>query len=254
MHSKVHPSYFTSVGIQVPPSKKPLRARILPVLTRVKEEKKETLMHSRNQTPPNLPLCFKITGPIEATETEWTQDSARANLIQCLELELEENILRYKWSIREHLHLEWSWQEEKSRGGMDCTILAHIEIGTSALSTQNKRHLHWKVLDPAQEMNNDIEFATPTHNLLRKTDTGNTVRQAHRNSSVSLLASPQAARKKRYTKLDLALMIASRQNTIASMFTGREAENRNLEPSLSDNNRTSGSIGPPAARNKLTYD
>ncbi len=211
-------------------------------------------MHSRNQTPSNLPLCFRIIGPTEVAEKEWTQDSARADLIQRLELELEENILRYKWSIREHLHLEWSWQKQKSRGGMDCTILVHIETGTSALSTRNKRHLHWKVLDPAQEMNNDIEFATPAHNLLRKTDTGNTARQAHMNSSASLLASPQAARKKRFTKLDLTLMIASKQNTNATTPIGKEAENKNSEPSLSDNNRTLGSIGPPVARNKLTYD
>ncbi len=122
------------------------------------------------------------------------------------------------------------------------------------MSTQNKRHLHWKVLDPTQEMNNDIEFATPAHNLLRKTNTRNIVRQAHRNSSASLLASPQAARKKRFTKLDLALMIASRQNTNATTPIGKEAENRNSEPSLNNNNRTPGSIGPSAARNKLTYD
>jgi hypothetical protein len=103
-------------------------------------------------------------------------------------------------------------------------------------------------------MNNDIKFATPAHNLLRKTDTGNTVRQAHRNSSTSLLASPQAARKKRFTKLDLALMITSRQNTNATTPTGKEAENKNSEPSLNDNNRILGSIGLPAAQNKLTYD
>jgi hypothetical protein len=103
-------------------------------------------------------------------------------------------------------------------------------------------------------MNNDIEFATPAHNLLRKTNTRNIVRQAHRNSSASLLASPQAARKKQFTKLDLALMIASRQNTNATMPIGKEAENRNSEPSLSNNNRTPGSISPLVARNKLTYD
>jgi hypothetical protein len=103
-------------------------------------------------------------------------------------------------------------------------------------------------------MNNDIEFATSAHNLLRKIDTGNTVRQAHRNSFASLFASPQATRKKRFTKLDLALMIASRQNTNATTPIGKEAENRNSEPSFNDNNRTPGSIGPPAARNKLTYD
>ncbi len=62
------------------------------------------------------------------------------------------------------------------------------------------------------------------------------------------------ARKKGFTKLNLALMITSRQNTNATTPTGKEAENRNLEPSLNDNNRTPGSIGPPAARNELTYD
>jgi hypothetical protein len=226
LHSEVHPSSFASLGIQVPPNKEPLRARIWPVLTKIKKGKKETLVHCRNQSLPNLPLSFKISGPTEAAKTEWTQETARADLIQRLELELEENILRFKWCIKEQLHLEWSWQEEKSRGGMDCTILVHMDTGTSTLSTQNKWHLHWKALDPAQEMNNDIEFATPAHNLLRKTDTGNSARQAHRNNSASLLASPQAARKKRFTKLDLALLTA----------------------------RLPGSIGPSAARNKLTYD
>jgi hypothetical protein len=38
MHSEVNPSYFTALSIQVPPSKEPeLKARIWPVLTRVKE-------------------------------------------------------------------------------------------------------------------------------------------------------------------------------------------------------------------------
>jgi hypothetical protein len=120
--------------------------------------------------------------------------------------------------------LELARREEKR--GMDCTILVHIETGTSALSTQNKRHLHWKALDPEQELNNDIDFVTSAHNLLRKTDIGNSVRQTHRNNVASLLASPQAARKKNFTKLDLALMLA----------------------------RTPGSIGPSAARNCLNYE
>jgi hypothetical protein len=59
---------------------------------------------------------------------------------------------------------------------MDCTILAHIKTETNALSTKSKRHLHWKFLDPAQEMNNDIDFVIPAHNLLRKTDSRNSVR------------------------------------------------------------------------------
>ncbi len=67
MHSKVHPSYFTSLGIPVPPNKEPLRARVWLVLSRVKDSKKETLVHST----------------------------------QRLELKLEENILRYKWNIKD---------------------------------------------------------------------------------------------------------------------------------------------------------
>ncbi|CAM6055883.1 unnamed protein product [Sphagnum tenellum] len=180
--------------------------------------------------PPPLKGSWKSAPRKVPGAQSWRQTTAntakRADFIQRLELELEENILRFKWCIKDQPHLEWSWQEEKNRGGMDCTIVVHIDTGTSALSTQNKRHLHWKVLDPTQEMNNDMEFSTSAHNLLRKTDTGNSTSQAHRNKSASLLASPQAARKKRFTKLDLALMTA----------------------------RLLGSIGPPAARNKLTYD
>jgi hypothetical protein len=136
MHSEVHPSFFTSLGIPVPPNKEPLRARVWPVLTREKNLKKETLVHSRNQVLPNLPFCFRITGLAEVGETKWNQNSAWADLTQRLELELEENILRYKMCIKDQPQLEWSWQEERSRGGMDCTILVHINTGTSALSTE----------------------------------------------------------------------------------------------------------------------
>jgi hypothetical protein len=58
-------------------------------------------------------------------------------------------------------------------------------------------------------MNNEIEFITPAHNLLKKTDTGNRVHQAHRNRSANFFASPQAVRKKHFTKLDFALLMAS---------------------------------------------
>jgi hypothetical protein len=101
MHSEVHPSFFISLGIPVLPSKEPLRARVWPVLTREKNLKKETLVHSRNQALPNLPSYIRITGPVEAAETKWTQNSAWADLTQQLELELEENILRYKMCIKD---------------------------------------------------------------------------------------------------------------------------------------------------------
>ncbi len=86
---------------------------------------------------------------------------------------------------------------------MECTILAYIDTGSSALSVQNKRHLHLKVLEHTPSMNNEVEFAASTHNLLRKTDVESTTRQAHKNCMASILASPQAARKKWFTKVDL---------------------------------------------------
>jgi hypothetical protein len=138
MHSEVHPSYLTSLGIPTPPNKEPFRVRVGPILVRMKNSHKETLVHSKNQAPPNLPLCIRITSPPKTTEIEWTHSTAWADLTQRLKLELEEKILRYKWTIKDQPQLEWRWQEEISRGGTECTILAHIDIGKSALSTQNK--------------------------------------------------------------------------------------------------------------------
>jgi len=59
---------------------------------------------------------------------------------------------------------------------MECTILAYIDTGSSAMSVQNKRHLQWKVLDHIPSMNNEVEFATPAHNLLRKYDVETLIR------------------------------------------------------------------------------
>ncbi len=72
-HSEVHTSYFSSLGIDSPSNGEPFRVRIWPVLTRDKNSIKETLVYSKNQARPSLPLSLRITGP---TEAEWTQDSA----------------------------------------------------------------------------------------------------------------------------------------------------------------------------------
>jgi hypothetical protein len=85
-----------------------------------------------------------------------------------LEAELEEKVFRYKMAVKGNLHLEWSWQPEPGRGGMECTILAHIRTGSSALSVQNKRHLHWKEIGTISAMNNDMGGAVAAHNLLLK--------------------------------------------------------------------------------------
>ncbi len=164
------------------------------------------LVHVRNQTPPDLPLGIRVTSP---PEERWTQTSAREDLVLRLEAELEEKILRYKLAVKDNLHLEWCWQVEPGRGGMECTILAHIWIGSSALSVQNKRHIHWKEIETISVMNNDAGVAMATHNLLLKRDPSSTDHHAYKHKMVSILASPQVARKKRFIKLKLGNIEAS---------------------------------------------
>jgi hypothetical protein len=126
-----------------------------------------------------------------------------------LEAELEEKVLKYKMAVKGNLHLEWSWQAEPGRGGMECTILAHIRTGSSALNVQNKRHLHWKEIGTISAMNNDTGGAVAAHNLLLKRDPSNTEHFEHKQKMASILASPQAARKKRFVKLELGSLEAS---------------------------------------------
>jgi hypothetical protein len=86
---------------------------------------------------------------------------------------------------------------------MECTILAHIRTGSSTISVQNKRHLHWKETGTITIMNDDTGGALAAHNLLLKRDHQSTEHPAHKQEMASILASPQNARKKRFTKLDL---------------------------------------------------
>jgi hypothetical protein len=195
----LHISYFESLEIPTPASQDSGKARIWPVLSRNKEERNQILVYTRNQAPPNLPLSIRVIGP---PGERWTQDSARKDLILWLEAELEEKVLRYKLAIKDNLHLEWCWNAEPGRGGMECTILAHIHTGSSALSVQNKRHLHWKEAESISVMNNDMGGAVVAHNLLLKKDLACSDHLAHKQRMASILASPQAARKKRFVKLD----------------------------------------------------
>ncbi|CAK9274809.1 unnamed protein product [Sphagnum jensenii] len=199
-HLELHHSYFESLGISVPEGQDFCKARIWPVLSREKDEKEQILVHARNQTPPDLPLSIRVTSP---PEERWTHTSAQEDLILRLEAELEEKVLRYKLAVRGNLHLEWNWQAEPGRGGMECTILAHIRTGSSALSVQNKRHLHWKEIGSISAMNNDTGAAVVAHNLLLKRDPSNAEHLVHKQKMASILASPQAARKKRFVKLEL---------------------------------------------------
>jgi hypothetical protein len=169
-------------------------------------------------------------------------------------MELEEKVLRYKLTLKDRPKLEWSWQEVKSRGGVECTILAHIDTGVSALSIQNKRHLHWKVLELIPGMNNDVEFAAPAHNLLMKVKTESLTRQESKNRAASIQASPQAAHKKRFTKLDILTMVSMRSDDTALTHDEIIRQDDDEEVPPCDTTRTSKSINHPTAQNRLSYD
>ncbi|CAM6044951.1 unnamed protein product, partial [Sphagnum compactum] len=180
-----------------------------------------------------------------SSEVEWTHDSALADLTQHLVTELEKKVLRYKLALKDRLHLEWSWQEELNRGGMECTILAHINTGTSALSIQNKRHLHWRALESIPVMNNEVEFLASTHSLLLKTGSESSDRQAHKNRIASIQASPQAARKKRYTKLDLATIDPPRTVSVTRPLNAQEAKVEGQDNPNQDPHKALGSVHQP---------
>jgi hypothetical protein len=140
-------------------------------------------VHSKSQEKPSLPASIRITGPAEA---KWTYESAWADLTQRLEMELEEKILRYKLSLKDRPKLEWNWQEVPNRGGVECTILAHIDTGSSALSIQNKRNLRWKAMELIPGMNNETKFAAPAHSLLMKADLMNLSRLESKNRAANM--------------------------------------------------------------------
>jgi hypothetical protein len=104
-----------------------------------KNAKKEILIYARNNAPPGLPFNIRITG---SPKEEWTHTTALADITQSIESELEDKVLKYNLNLKDRLSFEWSWQEDQSRGGWECTILTHISTDSSAISVQNKRHLH----------------------------------------------------------------------------------------------------------------
>ncbi len=165
---------------------------------REKDERKQILVHVKNQSLPDLPLSIRITGP---PEERWSQSSAQKDLILRIEVELDKKVLRYKLAIKDNIHLEWCWQVEPGKGGMECTILAHIWTGP-AFSIQNKRHLHWKDIEAILDMNNEVGAAVMAHSLLLKRDPPSTNHHTYKQKVASKLASSQAARKKRFVRLE----------------------------------------------------
>ncbi len=62
------------------------------------------MVHTRNQTPRDLPFIIRVTGP---PEERWTQVSVQEDVVLRLEAELEEKVFRYKMAVKGNLHLEW---------------------------------------------------------------------------------------------------------------------------------------------------
>jgi hypothetical protein len=106
MHSDVHCSYFTSLGISSPSGQEHARTRIWPVLSREKNTQKELLIYAKNNALPGLPLNIRITG---SSEEEWTHAFALEDITWSIESELEDKILRYNLNLKDYLSLEWSW-------------------------------------------------------------------------------------------------------------------------------------------------
>ncbi|CAM6030543.1 unnamed protein product [Sphagnum balticum] len=213
------------------------------------------LMHSKSHTLSSLPLTIRYSGPADVPEAEWTTNAAWADLIHRVEVELEKQILRFKLTISERPQLEWSWQEELSRGGMECTILIYIHTGVTGVSVQKRKYLHWIALEQTPNLNNEVAFAASAHNLLVRSGAEDTTRQALRNKSASIRASPQAARKKRFTKLDMIyqVLINLKISNLGPAQGERKEECQEGELVDSDTTKPSGSISQPVARNRLTY-
>jgi hypothetical protein len=137
--SEVHNSLFTSLGIPPPPGQEHARARVWPVLSRERDNHKEILVNVKSNDSSNLPLHIRC---MSTSEEEWTPASALEDLTRNVETELEEKILRFNLSLKGRLALEWSWQEDRAKGGWECTILAHISTGLSGISAQKRKNLH----------------------------------------------------------------------------------------------------------------
>jgi len=98
-------------------------------------------------------------------------------------------------------------------------------------------------------MNNEIEFVAPTHNLLLKKGVEGEEGQVHKNKAASRQTSPQGARKKHFTPLDLG---RSQTPNVAIHNTTTITNSQDLEWERNeDNSRRSllpqGSIGTQAA-------
>ncbi|CAK9198443.1 unnamed protein product [Sphagnum troendelagicum] len=87
--------------------------------------------------------------------------------------------------------------------------------------------------------------------LLMKIEAVHSEHEENKNRSPSIQAPPQAARKKRYTKLNFAILASPGANEDIS--PGREKDDNSQEGPARDVIRETRSFGSKAARNRLNY-
>jgi hypothetical protein len=130
---------------------------------------------------------------------------------------------------------------------MECTILAHISTDANAINVQNNHHLHWKETESISAMNNKIELSAVAHGLLLKNKPTRIVPHSHRHGTTSLMASPEATKKKMYTRLILGYVEAHLNegaNPFRSVRTEESPTQQTAEP---EQEFHQGSIGETTA-------
>jgi hypothetical protein len=137
---------------------------------------------------------------------------------------------------------------------MECTILIYIHMGLKGVNVQKRKYLQWTALEHTPSLNNEVAFTAPAHNLLMRSSAEDTTRQALRNRSASIRAFPQAAKKKRFTRLDMAILMNLEISSLGPTQGKHKEECRESKLLASNTTRPLGSINQPAARNRLTYD
>ncbi len=211
------------------------------------------LMRFKEHTLSSLPLNIRLKGPAKELEEKWSIDTAWGEFIHRMEVELKDQTLIYYLNISEKPRLKWSWQDEPNRGGMEWTILVFIHTGLKGVSVQKRKNLHWIALDHTSDLNNEVAFTVPAHNLLMRKGEVDSSRQELRNRSVSIQASPQAARKKRLTRLDMTILMNLEVDTLISAQEDLKEGSEGSKLPLTFVTSPLGSISQPAARSRLTY-
>ncbi|CAK9219992.1 unnamed protein product [Sphagnum troendelagicum] len=189
------------------------RNRMNPVHSEVRnrsEHPTESNINNRSDKPPRANSQLRSSSKAEApgsSEADYVM-TEQASFLELKPISISQELSRQLEIIREskakpnfglqNVDSPLSTQpEDKNIGGWECTILAHISTGSSAISVQNKRHLHWRSSDSLMDMNNDIEFAGLAHNLLLKSGRASTERQVRMNEVASQMASPLSYQKEK---------------------------------------------------------